>query len=221
MATPAWQIRSNSTKSLVLSAGVLAVGILFIWLTRHGAAGDTDIAAARWLGVLLAAVGLAGLVFAEEIVVTVEAQRRALKIEKRRWVGNWRVSVPFEEIAAVNVAKVGTRSDGTPSFWLQLERRDGTVVGTGRWSTRETEINRLAERLSAEIGCGCGTGHSPAPASVGRVAAAVVGAALVYVAWYRVTVGPWCGAMWHGTAPAVIMLASFAACLALLRRWGG
>ena len=117
------------------------------------------------------------------------------------------------------LARLGSRSDGTPSFWLQIERAGGKVFSTGRWSTSETEIRRLAERLSAEIGCECRGGIPLSPASAGRVAAAAIGAVVLYAAWFRFSAGPWCPAMWFGTAPPVIVLATFALLLGLFRRF--
>jgi hypothetical protein len=219
MATPAWQVTSNTSKSLAAAVGSLAVGLLFIWLTRHARAGDTNAVAAMWLGVMLAAVGLAGLIFSEEIVVTVETAQRRLRIECRRRWGNVAVSVPFDDVGSVNVVRVGSRSDGTPTFWLQIERRDGKTFGTGRWSTKEAEMGRLAERLAAEIGCECQNGNPAGPASVGHVAVSVLVAVALYAGWFRVSVGPWCEAMWYGTAPAVFILAMFAVVLGLVRRF--
>ena len=218
MATPSWQITSNSSKSFVLAVGTFAVGLVFIWLTRHVPVGDTNALAARWLGVMLAALGLAGVIWGEETVVTVDAGQRCLRIESRRRVGHLSVVVPFAEVEAVNVVRIGTRSDGTPSFWLQIARKDGKTFATGRWSTSELEIARVADRLAAEIGCERQGGEPPAPASVGRVAVAVVVAVALYAAWYRFTVGPWCEAMWYGTLPPVFVLLAFGVVLALVRR---
>ena len=220
MSPPAWQIISNTVKTTAVSVGSLAVGVGFIWLTRRVPVGDTNGVAAMWLGVMLAGLGLAGLIFLEEVVTTVDSGRRILQIERRRRWGTVRSVVPFDDVRAVKVAKVGTRSDGTPSFWLQLERREGKMIGTGRWSANEAEMGRLAARLAAEIGCECETGEPAPPASVGHIAAAVAGAVGLYAAWFRLSVGPWCEAMWYGTAPAVFILTAFAVLLGGWRRFG-
>lgn len=44
--------------------------------------------------------------------------------------------------------------------------------------------------------------HSPAL----KLAVSAGGGWLGYVIWYRCHIGPWCPAMWGGTAPPVIML---------------
>jgi hypothetical protein len=124
-----WQIESSSGKGLLLAVGSLLVGILFVWLTSRIAVQDSNTTAAMWLGVLLAGVGLAGLIFDERIVTTVD------------------------------------------------------------------------------------------PASVGYVIAAALGAVVLYAAWFRFSVGPWCPAMWFGNAPPVFILAGFALLLGLLRRF--
>lgn len=35
---------------------------------------------------------------------------------------------------------------------------------------------------------------------------AIIGSILSYAIWYRMQVGPWCPAMWFGTAPPILML---------------
>ena len=220
MSAPAWQITSNTAKTTAVSVGSLGVGLGFIWLTRRVPVGDTNGVAAMWLGVMLAGLGLAGLIFREEVVITVDSGRRALRIERRRRWGNVQTVVPFDDVRAVKVAKVGTRSDGTPSFWLQLERREGKMIGTGRWSANEAELGRLAEWLATEIGCACESGEPATPASVGPVVAAVAGAVGLYAALYRLSVGPWCEAMWDGSAPAGFILTAFTVLLGGWRRFG-
>ena len=214
-----WQIKSSSQKGFAVAVGSLLAGLLFLWLTLHIPARDSNTTAAMWLGVLLVGVGLAAIILAEEIVTTVDPEQRCLRINcQRRW-GSVSVTVPFDEVVSVNVARVGSHSDGTPSHWLQIERQGGKIHSTGRWSTNEPEIRRLAERLSEQIGCECRGGVPLSPASAGRVAAAAVGALVLYAAWFRFSVGPWCPAMWFGTAPPVFILAGFALLLGLFRRF--
>lgn len=204
-----------------MAAGSLLVGLLFIWLTCRIPVQDSNTVAAMWLGVMLIAVGLAAIILGEEVVTVVDPGQRVLTLDSRRRWGSVSVTMPFDDVASVNVARVGSRSDGTPSFWLQIGRADGKVFSTGRWSLSETEIRQLAERLSAAIGCECrgGGGMPLSPASVGRVAAAAIGAVILYAAWFRFSAGPWCPAMWFGTAPPVFILTCFALLLGLFRRF--
>ena len=214
-----WQIKSSSQKGFAVAVGSLLVGMLFLWLTCRIPSHDSNTAAAMWLGVLLVGVGLAAIILAEEVVTTVDLEQRCLRMDCRRRWGSVSVTVPFEDVESVNVARVGSRSDGTPSFWLQIERRGKKVFSTGWWSINESETRRLAERLSAEIGCECRGGMPLNPASAGHVAAAAIGAVVLYAAWFRFSVGPWCPGMWFGTAPPVFILAGFALLLGLFRRF--
>jgi hypothetical protein len=216
---PTWQVVSNTQKSGAVAAGVAALGALFLWLTRGVAEGDSNGAAAMWLGVLLAAVGLAGLIFLEDVVVTVDPTRRSLRLEKRTRWGKTSTELLFRAVESVQVAKIGSRSDGTPSYWLQIQTRGGRVVSTGRWSLDQAEMERLAEQLAAEIGCAYQAGRAPAPTGTAHLAYAGAGAVLLYAAWYRVKIGPWCPAMWFGAAPALFVLVGFAGLLGLLRRF--
>lgn len=214
-----WQIQSSSRQGFGVAVGSLLVGFLFIWLTCRTPAHDSNTAAAMWLGVLLVGVGLAAIILAEEVVTTVDPEQRSLRIDCRRRWGSVRKTLPFDEVDSVNVARVGSRRGGTPTFWLQLRCRGGKVVSTGRWSMNESEIRCLAERLSSEIGCECRGGVPLSPASAGRVAAAAIGAVVMYAAWFRVSAGPWCPAMWFGTAPPVFILIAFGVLLGLFRRF--
>ncbi|MBI5547995.1 MAG: hypothetical protein HY901_29280 [Deltaproteobacteria bacterium] len=221
MSTSTWQVTSNTGKTGAMAVGCVVVGVLFLWLTRHAAVGDGDTAAAKWLGVLLAGIGLAGLLFMEEVVTTVDPAQRRLVIDRRMWWSRTQQVVPFNEIESVRVVKIGSRSDGTPSFWLQIERKHGRACATGRWSLSEAEIGQLAERLAAEVGCSRqgGAPSAPAPAAAIHLIAAALGAVALYALWFRMRVGPWCPAMWFGTAPPVFILASFGVLLGSLRRF--
>ena len=218
MSAP-WQIESNTGKSLVLAAGSLLAGALFIWLTCRIPTQDSNTAAAMWLGVLLAGVGLAAIIWAEDVVTVVDPNERALNFKFRRRTGTVSETVSFDDVASVNVARVGSRSDGTPSFWLQVVRLDGKRFSTGRWSTDVAEIRRLAERLADEIGCECGGSIPPAAASAGRVVAAALCAVVLYAVWFRFNAGPWCPAMWFGFGPPFFVLTVFSILLCLLRRF--
>jgi len=202
-----------------MAAGSLLVGVLFIWLACKIPVHDSNTVAAMWLGILLAALGLAGIILAEGVVTTVYPEQRCLRIERRwRW-GKRTLLVPFDAVASVNIARVGSHSDGTPSFCLQIERQDGKTISTGRWSTNQAEMRQLAERLSSEIGCRCRGGEKLLiPVALGNVAVALAAAVALYAGWFYFSVGPWCPAMWFGTTPPVLILTAFAVLLALLRR---
>ncbi|HTP24582.1 MAG TPA: hypothetical protein VMK12_02835 [Anaeromyxobacteraceae bacterium] len=217
-----WQVTSSTCKNGAVAVGGILVGALFLWLTRNGAASDETMAAARWLGVVLAAIGASGLLFMEELVTTVDkATRRLVLDRKTRW-GRSRTVIPFSHIDSIRVVKVGSSSDGTPSYWLQVLLKSGRSCATGVWSLDEAHVGCLAEQLAADVGCGCCPGAerhpASAPSTVFQVAVAALGALAAYVLWYRLSVGPWCSAMWVGTAPPLLMLVAFALLLAVLRR---
>lgn len=211
---------SQSQPNAAMAGGALLLGLVFVWLTADATPADSNAAAARWLGVLLAGVGVGGLVFIEHVTITPEPARRCLIIERRRLWGHRHDERSFDEIAAVRVATIGQQSKGTRSYWLQLQPLRGPVIQTGRWSHDQSEIHALADRLAATIGCTCERGRDELAASsttAWQVLAAAAGALLVYAIWFRVSVGPWCAAMWFGTAPPVILLIAFGSLLGLLR----
>ena len=225
MTGSTWQLTSSARKNGAVAVGSILVGALFIWLTRNAAAGDETVAAARWLGVLLAVIGVSGLLFLEEVLTTVDKAGRRLLLDRRTRWNRSRTGIPFSHIDSVRVVKVGSSSDGTPSYWLQVLLKGGRSCATGVWSLDEAHVGRLAEQLAAEVGCGCHreaadrTASALAPIAVLQIAVAALGALGSYALWYRLSVGPWCPAMWFGTAPPVFMLLAFSVLLALLRRF--
>lgn len=219
MAAAPWTITSNTTKSTALAVGCLLTGALFLWLTRNASTTDSNAAAAMWLGVLLAAVGVVAIVFSEEVEVVIDPSEQRLSIERRTRWSTQRSELSFLDVESVNVVKIGTSSDGTPSYWIQIRLRDNTTLATGRWSTDQTEINLLAEKIANDIGCACRHGSPPAPIAFFHIVGAALGSILFYAVYYRARVGPLGMAMWLGTAPPVILLITFAALLGLLRRF--
>lgn len=199
-----------------MGVGLLLAGILFIWLTARIPGADSNATAGLWLGVLLAGTGMAGIILTGRVVTTVDPAGRRLRIECSGPWGTRSEEMLFDDVACIRVAGVGSRSPR--SFWLQIEIVGGKRHSIGRWSGNEEEMNRLAARLCAEIGCDYRGTRPVPPASTVQVLLSASGAVILYAAWFRATVGPWCEAMWFGTAPPVILLTAFALLLSLIRR---
>jgi hypothetical protein len=214
-----WKISSDPKKGLLLAIGCFVVGCLILWMAGRIPTQDSNTLAGIWLGALLAGLGLAGVILDEVVSTTVHPNQKFLEIDSRRRWGKSRVVISFDEIASINVVRVGDRTDGTPTFWLQIERQDRKRFFTGGWSTSEREMGFLAERLAEEIGCDRHGGNPPNPASVGQVASSLIGAVILYVMWYRLVVGDWCMAMWFGTFPPIFLLLAFSGLLLIFRSY--
>jgi len=57
------------------------------------------------------------------------------------------------------------------------------------------------------------------PVTAKYVFTAALGAFAFYALWFRLTTGPWRPAMWHGSAPPVIILTVFSVLLGLFRKF--
>ncbi len=215
----AWEIRSDAGKSGLLAVAMGLVGALFVYLTRGPGGPSGNALAAFWLGILLLGIALGSLIMAESVVLTVDPGRRVLRFQRRSFWGRRTCLRPFAAVESVGVVKLGTDRGDAPSYFLVVNLRDGQVEGTGRWSLDPAEINALAEQLAAAVGCGCRLGAPRYPLAARHLPVALAGAAVLYALWFRLAVGPWCAAMWHGTAPPVFLLAGFAILLGLCRRF--
>lgn len=186
------EVKSNTEANAAMAIAALLLGLVFVWLTAGASQVDTNTSAARWLGVLLAGVGVGGLVFLEHVTLTLVPEQRRVILERRRLFGRAREELSFDAIAAVCVVELGQPSKGTRSYWLQLQPLRGRVIQTGRRSRDASEMHRLADRFAREIGCTCQRGRDdagPSPTAAWQVLAAAGGALLAYAIWYRASVG--------------------------------
>ena len=211
---PAWTLGSNTGKDQLLGAVILCAGIPFILLTYSKLGTAPNVTAAFGLGVLLCAVGLLTLLLKEDISVLVDPSSRKLTVRKTSRFGQKTTVIPFEQVASVNVHCPGGK--GPRNYFLKLRLKNGKVERTGKWSYDQREMVALAGRLAAEIECPVSTGLLVQPVNAIRVVVSAAGAVLIYVFWYRIKVGPWCPAMWGGTAPFVIILVAFLILLGIL-----
>lgn len=212
-----WEIHSNSRQDTVAAVGIAAVGAVFMALTRSRVH-DLNMQYAYWLGILLLALGGAGLILQEKVSVLIFPSRRKLRVRSQNVFGQNMRTLEFIEVKQVRVVKLRAPRSKAPVYLLKMDLRNGQTLGTGRWSFSQTEIDELATRLASSIDCPSELGPGPFPATATHVALAGAGAVLFYIAWYRMTTGQLCPAMWFGSAPPVIMLVSFVILLGTFRR---
>ena len=205
-STPSWSIESNTRSTVAISVGLIAVGSLLVSASHHQAATNNNALAAWWGGILLGLLGAATLFLDARITLLVDPERGAILIRHRNRVTSGAKIVRFEEIASVNVSRIGRSRLGVTSFHLKIRLKSGKSIATGRWSYSYEEINAEAARLADAVGCAADTREPFLTGGPERVMLSVLGAVAFYALWYRFTTGPWCRAMWFGTAPPVIML---------------
>jgi hypothetical protein len=211
-----WTIRSNTGSNQLVGVFTLVLGIPCVLLTIHNFKSSANTMAGFCLGILLIGAGVFSLLFLEEISTTVDPERRRLIIEKKSRVGHKTSVVGFDEIASVLVNSAGGH-EGPKNYHLKISLKNGKTDTTGRWSLDQGEIVAIAGQLAAEIGCESNPGLIVHPINATQIVYSGIGAVILYPIWFRIWVGPWCPAMWFGTAPPVIILIAFFGILGILR----
>lgn len=219
-AQDAWVLQSNTAKTSVLSMGLILVGCLFILLTKDKVAGMrvwSDLMAAYYLGVLLFVLGLAALLFNENIEITVEPSAQRMLVQSRDlWASSQKI-IAFKEVAGISVQKIRSKGDRANFYHLQIQLKNGGVQRTGFWALNQPDVFAVAERLAQDIGCEPQLPWRIYPHNSKHYILASVGAILIYTVWYRLTTGQLCLAMWFGAAPIYITGASFFGILGALK----
>jgi hypothetical protein len=211
------RIESNTIKNLLRGVGILLLGVLFLYLTRGTVDVSRDHQAASLLGLFLLLLG-AALVILNERVVVVSGERKDLTVRRSSLRSRETRVIPFAGVRSVNVVKLGRTHKGTASYHMNITLKTGERISTGRSSRVGDEINAIAREFPDLVGCATQDAPTSHPIDGTHLLVSLAGAVVIYLAWYRFAVGPWCRAMWFGTAPPVIILAGFAALLIGWRR---
>jgi hypothetical protein len=210
------KIKSNAQKDLAVGIGLGAVGVLLLVLAGPQTGTENGLAA-FWLGALLTAGSVGVIIWGEDVAITVDPQAKRLGISKKSRFGRKKSSVCFAEVDHVGVSTVG-RAGQLQTYHLLIFLKNGKTVRTGRWSCDQSEMDAVGDELAGSIGCSCSKGVRVRPAGGAEIIVAALGAVVIYALWFRIQVGQWCPAMWHGTAPPLIMLCSFSVLLTILKR---
>jgi hypothetical protein len=208
MAAP-WVLRSNTKKTLVLSLATLVVGAFLIVFTQGKTEFSQNYLAAYWLGVIVMFVGAAGVIFPEDITVTVDRNSQQIHYELKSRRGSRRRVLPFASVESVNVTRRGRGSSPQTNIYsIALALQNGEHLRTGYWSTDESEVQATARELSEQIGCA--KRGVPERLSTNAAVVLVISLLVGVLAWlvyYRMQFGPLGPAMWKGSAPPVAICA--------------
>jgi hypothetical protein len=221
MHDPRLTIESDTAQSSWLTIGLALLGCVIgyaAWNAQITPEKQEAITAATWLSALLVVGSLASLLFLEKKILTLDPATKELQLVAKGLFGTRTLLFPFSSITGVHVSRIGNSTKGIPSYWLRFTTQDGKNISTGRWSYDQQEMLDLAEKLSSMIGCATSeAGATLNPVTGMSVLAATLSAVVIYMLWYRFSIGPWCVAMWFGTAPPVIMGVVFLVVLTLLQ----
>lgn len=168
-------------------------------------------AAARGLGLLLFIIGVAAIIFIEDIVTMIDPTKKVIHYKVTTRFNSSQRTISFSDVESIRVSRLGNHgSSRTPAYMASLVLKSQEKLSTGRWSFLEDEIQQLADDLSATIGCE----RSGLPAidtskDVQNFILALILGILTWVIYYRIKIGPLCPAMWGGNAPTLVILFSF------------
>ena len=212
-------ICSNKKSSLWLGVFISILGILILYLTSRSTDLNSNQAAARGLGLLLFILGVAAVIFVEDIKTTIDPIKKTIDYQMTTRFSSRRRKILFSEVESVRVSRVGHHgSSRTPAYMASLVLKSKEILRTGRWSILEDEIQQLADEISMMIGCErSGLPQINTSKEAQNFILSLILGILTWVIYYRLKIGPLCPAMWGGNAPAVVILSSFLSFLHLLR----
>lgn len=143
-----WRTVSNAAAQTTAAVISALCGLVMSWLAWNVAESSVGVLAARGLGAALILVGGALLAWGGRQVVTVDTRQRSVRIESRGRFGSSARTIRFAEIADVQVAELGDREGGAPSYHLVITLRDGRDVGvfTGFFDGRHLRAAMEARR---------------------------------------------------------------------------
>ncbi|MBK7890499.1 MAG: hypothetical protein IPJ84_06530 [Bdellovibrionales bacterium] len=212
-------IQSNRRKNIILAIGLSLVGALFVWKLHDVTPLDSNQSAALWLGYLLLFLGAAALTFNEQVTTEFDRERQQVRQLAKNLFESRKRHIPFSDIERIGVARIGRPSSNTEFYFLTLILKNGERLGTGHWVMSREEAYQQAQEIASFVGCAVNDGKLPNPAmNSSNLAIAALTGIVIYAAYYRKAVGPWCPAMWFGSAPPIIILSSTWTTFALLRR---
>lgn len=221
-------IESQSLKTRVLFVGIIILGGLFLFLSPNSTHTlqlfHRSFNTVFILGSLLAYGGVVGFLWTEDVEIFLK--NNDIIVKRKNLFRSKEQIYSLDDIEKVHVATIG-RAQGPHSYHLLIYRKSGGSIKTGRWSWNQSEMLLAAEQLSLQLHSFHTSGlivhpivrnvtveEVPIPQTVLALGIAI----FIYALWYRWQVGPWCPAMWFGSAPVVIITSSTWIFLSLLRR---
>ena len=154
-----WVTESSPARQSAVSWGMLAVGLVLVYVFRgfHGP-GLSNSMAGFLLGVLLAAIAVASLLSGGKQIITVDPQRRQIVVRgQNRFSGGTKV-ILFKDVARVRVGRFGKASNATESFHVSVVLKQGGTVplffgfyeGQFDRSVAQARCDRLATYLQLD-----------------------------------------------------------------------
>jgi len=211
-----WVIHSDRNKHQLLFVFGIAIGILFIFLSYSQINTSSNHLAAFWLGLFIFLICAIALIEDSQTTVEVFTDKKYLRILK---ISRFTSKISKINFSDIDHIFVGSRvRKNLETFYLALKLKNGKTIGTSKWSFNQDEIIQIAQQLAESIHCPVEQSTYFYPLNTTRYLLSGAGSILIYAIWYKSQVGPFCSAMWFGSAPALIISFSFLFILSILRR---
>lgn len=210
-----FRLESRHLQSRLMALVMIAIGLFLVTLAGNEGAANSE--SAKYLGAFLIAGGTLGLFWLDQIILEVSRTEKCLVLTRRGlFEGPRKQKIPQTQIQEVLVKRIGSKWKGLETHHLILKTQN-QQINTGYWKRERREIEVVANQLIQALEL---KGHgdlllsseeaddiseSSSPFHSRRLAISFAVGLIVYVAWYRLSVGPWCPAMWAGTAPPYII----------------
>jgi hypothetical protein len=124
-----WKTESNGLTQRAASVAAVAVGAaLAIGFRNVEGPGLVNSRAGFLLGLLLLAVGLGVLLFAEKEAVTVDTNTRRIVIERMSRFRKKTKEIRFEDVADAYVGEIGDREGGSILYHVVVKLKTGKEV---------------------------------------------------------------------------------------------
>ncbi len=142
-----WTVHSRPGIQRTASVATSGVGVLLVWAAGRQSSPSS---AANWLGVLLIALGILGLVFSGRQTITVDPHTKTITTVDATATGERVRTLRFDDIDTARVGRVGSATSGVPFFFLTLQLRGGghtTLFAPGRWYPGAMSRSAMSARL--------------------------------------------------------------------------
>lgn len=205
--------------NLAVAIGLTLLGGLFLYLLRGRTNMSGNEESAQILGSLLLLVGVGTLLYNERTRLEIDPSRNTLTLRRRSIFGEKKRLMALNQVTKVGVMKIGSNRSRIFHYLPYMVLQSGEQVATGFSFAIESEAYAQAKKMAQAIGCP--NEEIPPPHQLTQVNLILAGfvAVAVYMTYYRWQVGPFCPAMWFGTAPIFIMAMTAWCTFTLLQRW--
>jgi hypothetical protein len=204
-----WMLPSSKTRHFLISSFIGFIGIVLFIVGKNTALIFGTYLSLTQLGQIFFVGSFLYYAFVDQISLEVDEKNSLVIFHRKNILERKLEKISFNEFKSIQVKKIGRTNDSIHSFHLVLKLKNDRSIFPGFVSTDISEISEIAEKLSVIMGCSFEQPQLINQTHTRKTFFALLLSILIYAFWYRFKVGPWCPAMWGGSAPLVIITSVF------------